>query len=145
MGPCQTRREKNFIQCSTHTYTLQKEKQSWHKQTCKISTLAKRCSRSEDYGDAKTWILFSPLLRPEREYREMRWAQVRSWRTMLGNMGFIWIIMECIESLKQRNEITWMVFQTFSHNSEAVLERPRNGKSREWDHDNIMEKERWLV
>lgn len=50
---------------------------------------------------------------------------------MLGNMGFIWVIMGCIEGLKQRNGITWMVFQTFSHNSEAILDRPRKGKSRE--------------
>lgn len=26
-----------------------------------------------------------------------------------------------------------MVFQTLSHNSEAILDRPRNGKSREGD------------
>lgn len=45
------------------------------KQTRKISTRAKLCSRSEDYGEAKTSILFSPLLRAEGEDREVRWAQ----------------------------------------------------------------------
>lgn len=54
-----------------------------------------------------------------------------SWSAMLGNMGFILVVMECIEGLEQRNDITWIVFQTFSHNSEAILDRPRNGKSRE--------------